>query len=223
MRAALGIVVVGVALQAVNACLAIGAVGLAPAGVAALFAVALATRSEQTLWCLVVCGLVVGSATDAWIVALPLAAAVLLVRARHHAPRVAVVGVLCATATLYWSDPAVWTGLARLGLAAATTVPLIGLLARRRAWSALPPLVAMLAPTLARLGGALADLAPSTSLGWGALLTVAGFFLLPAGLVAHRRLSQALATLTRDAERASAEAATDGPSTSAQALASGAT
>ena len=155
VRAAAAIGIGGVVYQAWNATLQLGLHALMPALGAAAFvgaAAAPATREART-WTLVVVGGVLctisgGSATAHGAVMAGLAAVALLLAARAHAPRVFVGGVMAgalaaalslhATAASSLADA---PGLVAVGVIA--TVGLALVLWRRRAWSAIPALLAL--------------------------------------------------------------------------------
>jgi hypothetical protein len=229
VKSAAGVAIVGATLQLVNVSLQLNGAAIFAVVAAALGASTIALRDERALWtriavaCFIGC-LDIGSHDTTMVTAmLGLLSAALLAQP-HLAPRVQVAGVLLGVA-------AAWSMLST------TTVPLpavVGgslalgaLLFFRRAWSAIPALVVLnkvgLVHASAAAGHLASALLPSTGRGWGLLLVVAGFALLPLGVCVHRRLSRALADLARadEAEEALRTAAYERnppPSSSAQGL-----
>jgi len=191
-RAIVGIAVLGVAYQGINAVFAIGPQAMLAIAGAMFLAVVMHARTEQLVWiALVPAALLLPKAVSVTFVALPLAAFALLIASRHHAPRVMAAGLFIAAMPAYakveFGGP-----FAEGALIVVCSLALIAVAVTRRAPSAVVAMVAMHArfvvttvfPVVFSSAKAVGHL------GWGALLVSTGFVLLPLGVVAHRRLSK---------------------------------
>lgn len=192
VRAAKWIAIGGALLQAWNATFALGPVALAPLGAALLFGRAARATSEMELWALTCGGVVVCGFAGfplELVVGLPLAAAALLIAQRSHPPRVVTVAIVLLLGSLTADGGAASANFtATVVVAGVAAFALALLLYVRRAWSAVPVLVAGAVVAADVIG-----LRPPAGSGqWGSLLVVTGFALLPLGLMVHRRLSRLL-------------------------------
>lgn len=204
-KAVAGIFVVGALFQGGNAVFAEGAPAFFAAVMAVLAGVVMHVQREQRLWFAALGVLWAGAIAGLTMtVTLPmLAVALLIAAARHgHAPRVFVAGLVTA-AVPGLRDGGVLAGdPAAIAVVVVATVGLVWLLAMRRAWSAPLGLILLHARTAQVV---LVPAVASTSGGtWGAALVVAGFGLVPLGVMLHRRLSAVLTQAERDAEAAAA-------------------
>jgi hypothetical protein len=204
-KAVVGIFVAGALFQGGNAVFAEGAPAFFAAVMAVLAGAVMHAGREQRVWFaslgVVWAGAIAGLA---WTVALPmLAVALFVAAARHgHAPRVFVAGLVVAALPGLREGGVLEGDATAIAVVVVASVGLVWLLAMRRAWSALPALVVLHARTVHVL---LVPAVASTSGGtWGVALVVAGFGLIPVGVMLHRRLSAVLTQAERDAEAAAA-------------------
>lgn len=203
VRAAAFACVGGFVYQACNASLAEGLHTLLPSA-GALFFVVVAKTKGDALWLSAAVGTALcvaggGSHAAGVALALPLVFIALLLASRTNPPRVLVAAVACGFATMLGvlrQEHMLSSTPLLVSLAALASVPLVVVLVKRAAWSALPALVAVQV-VWTRLAGF--DVQPHGPGQWGALLLVAGFALLPLGVVAHRRLSRILDAAAFDA------------------------
>lgn len=209
-RATAGIFVVGALYQGGNAVFAEGAPAFFAAVMAVLAGVVMHARREQHLWFAALgtvwAGVIAGLTTT---IALPmLAVALFIAAARHaHAPRVFVAGLVAAALPGLGATGVLAGDPGSIAVAVVATIGMVWLLSMRRAWSAPLGLAVVHARTVQVL---LLPAVASTSGGtWGVALVVAGFGLIPAGVLIHRRLSAVLAAAERDAEAATALRALD--------------
>lgn len=226
-KAALAIGVGGALYQSINAVLAIGPGALLPAFGAALLVVVLFTKNEALLWACALIAMGCLYTPHSQIgpqLAMPIACIALLWASRRHAPRVLAVAVLAGLLSAGSSGAFSSAPLAALVVGGASL--LLGWsLWHRRGWTCGVVLVALQAQVASTVG--LTSLAPAGPLQWGFVLVGAGFVLLPAGALLHRKLSRIVAA---EAARAAADAALAahgrelagevGASTSAMALSS---
>jgi hypothetical protein len=226
-KAVVVVALAGAALQVFSACLAVGPTTVAMVLAGALLAHALYRSDPVEIGGFVLvavgAGVLGGSATAT----LPLVAVVLVVGARRS-PVLAAVTIVVARVGFAFALPAVAVevGYALDVVAGASLVAVA--VARRLPWAVVPAVVlnaGWAAPLARRALGFCVDVALSTSSqSWGATLVVAGFVLIPTGVLLHRRLSRVLADVARaeeaerDAHGIPAEGV--GPSTSAQLFAS---
>jgi hypothetical protein len=144
------------------------------------------------LWALTFAGVVVcgfAGLPFELVVGLPLAAAALLIASKNHPPRVVTVAIVLLLGSLTADGGAASANpTATVAVAVVAAFALALLLSVRRAWSAVPVLVAGAVAAADVIG-----LRPPTGSGqWGSLLVVMGFALLPLGLMVHRRMSRLL-------------------------------
>jgi hypothetical protein len=209
-KAVVGIFVAGALFQGGNAVFAEGAPAFFAAVMAVLAGVVMHVQREQRLWFAALgvlwAGAIAGLTTT---VALPmLAVACFVAAARHgHAPRVFVAGLVAAALPGVIERTVLAGSPAAIAVVVVASAGLMWLLAMRRAWSAPLGLVVLHAHTVKVL---LVPAVASTSGGtWGAALVVAGFGLVPLGVMLHRRLSAVLLQAERDVEAAAALRALD--------------
>lgn len=192
----------GVAYQLVNALLALGAEAFAPVACAALLVLVVRARSEGGTWALAfVAGVVAAIAVPdgrgphgELVVFASLLACALLLASRRLAPRVLVVGVLAAVASVAVVVPPSEraTSVAFLAVGGVATFALLVVLVKRRAWSAAPALALLHARTVVDVARFVRDAAPDGPETYAAALLLAGFALVPVGVVLHRRLARGL-------------------------------
>lgn len=195
VRAAAFVAAAGFVYQACNASLAEGLVTLLPSVGAVLFVVA-AKRRDDAAWAPVVAGAFLcaiggGPSYAGLAIALPMASIALASAYwRGGAPRL-VVGALSCTwlCAIGAREHVPAPVLVLIAVAVVVTVPLAAVLWRRAAWSAIPAL-AVVHLSWTRVAGI--DVQPHGPLQWGGLLVLAGFVLLPLGVVMHRRLTRIL-------------------------------
>jgi uncharacterized membrane protein len=233
-KAVAAIAVGGAALQIVNATLMIGPTTVFMALSGCLLALALQRTDEREVGGLVVAGVVAALFGGSAPAALPLVAVVLIAAARHS-PVIAAVAVVALRAGLTFALPTHVDGAVGLTLDVAAGAALVAIAVRRRLpWAAIPAVVLNMGwagPLTARSLRFCVDVAVSTSSqSWGTTLVLAGFALVPVGVVLHRRLSRALADVARaqeadgeggdDGEPPNGDGCSVGPSTSAQLFSS---
>ena len=209
-KAVVSIFVAGALLQGGNAVLAEGAPAFFAAVMAVLAGAVMHARAEKRLW-FATLGVLWAAAYAGltMTVGLPmLAVACFIAAARHgHAPRIFVAGLVFAALPGVLERAVLAGHPGAIAVVVLASVGLLWLFVMRRAWSAPLGLLVLHARTAQVL---LVPAVASTSGGtWGVALVVAGFGLVPLGVMLHRRLSAVLVQAERDAEATAALRAFD--------------
>jgi hypothetical protein len=195
------IAVAGAGYQIANACFAISPVTVLLAVGGSVLAIASRMERTEDVIANVVIGVVVCAAGGDVRAALPLAGLVLLFASRRS-PFLALVTVLALHRVATAAVPAFDHPGIRIAGDLFASAALIALVVRHRSrWmlGGLPVLNhAWAVPALRAIASFVVDTATATSArGWGGLLLIAGFALLPLGVVVHRKLSRSLAEFAR--------------------------
>jgi len=173
------------AFQVWNSVLAVGLDTLAPAVCAAILITVRSADDEARIWTRVAMALAFACIySNAEGSVLGMTAVVLLLSSSNRPPRVLVASVLAGFAALKLDGGLAAGQLAVAGLVCASVLLL--LLWRRRAWSAVPPLVLFTVHAAWSLG---LVRGPAGGLEWGVTLLAVGFLMLVAGVFLSSRIS----------------------------------